>query len=485
MSEEIQLYYDGDGLLVLGEAEALERFIASEDLPSEAQWPLKPSEALNVAGYVAQVGATVAENSGRWMKLTSNSAELIKKYGLMESATDGLKYGVIGGGKHGKIKALTQFEKGTLASPALLAGVGGVMAQFAAQQAMAEITDYLERISAKVDDILRSQKDSYLAKVMAADTVVREAFTIRVAVGGVPEVAWSKIDDVPTIVAEAQAYALLQLDGEATKLEQERNVECLPTLMKETLPKVLEWLAVLAYCEKLKNALSVLELDRVSETNPENLEWYRLALRRARLDRLDRVNQSTNALLNRVNDAAELANEWVLLHPFAGPQTVQASNQLAATVTEFRVQLGIESETQTLEAKQWLDALGDVWDQTLSGAADLVGQTVSVFGGGAEAPKELSSSAMDGSGDTWQIERPVHANDTSERRVPNHRFEHMTERGGVQPHPQKNGRVHNGYTSASGEREDGAEVAKSTNRHQNGLRLSVASGLIVEPVEIE
>ena len=50
-----------------------------------------------------------------------------------------------------------------LTNPAVLAGAAGIMAQFAMQQTMDEITDYLATIDEKLDDVLRAQKDAVLS----------------------------------------------------------------------------------------------------------------------------------------------------------------------------------------------------------------------------------------------------------------------------------------------------------------------------------
>jgi hypothetical protein len=55
-------------------------------------------------------GSGIAANSGRWVKLTKESAELIKKHGLRESKS-GLKTGVVKGSK-GQVKTFVQFVKG-------------------------------------------------------------------------------------------------------------------------------------------------------------------------------------------------------------------------------------------------------------------------------------------------------------------------------------------------------------------------------------
>lgn len=173
---------------------------------------------MSAGAATAQAGSELAAQSGRWVKLTGESAALIRKHGLRESKS-GLKTGVVKGEK-GQIKTFVQFARGpgTLTSPAVLAGAAGVMAQVAMRQTMDEITDYLASIDEKVEDVLRAQKDAVLAKVIGLGLVIEEALTIREHGGKVNEVTWSKVHSAPATIAEAQSYALRQLDALAEKL---------------------------------------------------------------------------------------------------------------------------------------------------------------------------------------------------------------------------------------------------------------------------
>jgi hypothetical protein len=101
-----------------------------------------------------QTGSEIAANSGRWVKLTEESAQRVKQFGLMDTKIPGVKHAMVG--QPGDIKHWIQIVKspGTLATnPAMLAGAAGIMAQIAMQQTMAEITDYLAAIDEKLDDM--------------------------------------------------------------------------------------------------------------------------------------------------------------------------------------------------------------------------------------------------------------------------------------------------------------------------------------------
>jgi hypothetical protein len=81
MDNEIQLISDGDGLAVIGNPMAVERFLVSEGLPSKDLGLQRLGSALSTRAGVAQAGSAVAANSGRWVKLTEESAQLVKKFG--------------------------------------------------------------------------------------------------------------------------------------------------------------------------------------------------------------------------------------------------------------------------------------------------------------------------------------------------------------------------------------------------------------------
>ena len=191
-----------------------------------------------------------------------------------------------------------------LTNPAILAGAAGIMAQLAMQQAMDEITDYLATIDEKVDDVLRAQKDAVLADMIGVDFVIEEAMTIREQVGRVSEVTWSKVQATSVTIARTQAYALRQLDALAEKMEHKTKIGDLAKTSKEAESKVQEWLAVLARCFQLQDAIAVLELDRVLDASPEELDRHRLALRAARQNRLELISRSTERLMARMDAAA-------------------------------------------------------------------------------------------------------------------------------------------------------------------------------------
>lgn len=385
MTDEIQLISDGEGLAVIGDSKAVEAFLAAEGLPSRDLGLPRLRKVMGVGAGGMQAASEIAANSGRWVKLTKESAEAVQKYGLMKTRTRGVSHAMVG--KPGEIKQWIQIAKGPgslAANPAVLSGAAGIMTQLAMQQAMDEITDYLATIDQKLDDVLRAQKDAVLADMIGVDLVIEEAMTVREHVGRVSEVTWSKVQGTGMTIARTQAYALRQLDALADKVESKAKIGDLADASEEAGAKVQEWLAVLARCFQLQDAIAVLEVDRVLDAAPDELDRHRLALRAARQQRMDLISRSTGRLMARLDEAASTANAKVLLHPGKAPAIVRSSNHVATSVIELDGHLGIERDRGMLTTRRWVEAVSDVRDRALESGADV-----------ADAAKRRGGETMD------------------------------------------------------------------------------------------
>ncbi|WP_207457693.1 Clp protease/crotonase-like domain-containing protein [Herbiconiux sp. SYSU D00978] len=398
MSDEIELISDGDGLAVFGDAAAVERFLSSAGVPSkDLQLHQRFGSALNAGASVAQGGSQIAANSGRWVKLTEESAKALKLGKAMKGSSDGVSRAVVTTSK-GKVTKILEFVEpnsvgSLLTNPAMLAGAAGIMAQLAMQQTMEEITEYLKVIDEKVDDILRAQKDSALAEMIGVGMVLDDAMLKREHVGRVSEVTWSSMHGAAQIIATTQAYALRQLDVLAEKMEQKSRVGELAKLSGTAEATVEDWLAVLARCFQLQDGLAVLELDRVLDSSLEDLDRHREAVRAAREKRRDLVSKSTVRLLSRMDAAAAGANQQVLLHPLKAGRVVRSGNEIADDVIVFHRKLGIDGDRSAIEAKPWREAAGDARDDALKvteRTARSVGQfSVKTFEGAKAGTEKL------------------------------------------------------------------------------------------------
>ena len=374
VTDQIELLSDGDGLAVIGSADAVDRFLSAEGLASRDLGLPRVTKLLQTGSATAQVAAQVAENSGRWVKLTKESARLLNELEPMKGSSSDVVRAIVT--QKGKTKAILEFARtpgSMLANPAVLAGAAGLMAQLAMQQAMDEITEYLAVIDEKVDDVLRAQKDAVLAEMIGVELTIDEAMTVRDKVGHVGETTWSKVQATSMTIATVQGYALRQIDALAEKLERKAKLGDVAKASKEAEERVQEWLAVLARCFQLQDAVAVLELDRVLQSASDELEQHRIGLRTARENRQRVIARSTERLMMRLDAAAGMANDKVLLNPVSSRAVVRSSNAVAGSVVTFQTTLGIEPSRQALEARKGLSAAADARDRVLDTGASGLG----------------------------------------------------------------------------------------------------------------
>lgn len=395
MAYEVELINDGDGVAVIGHSTAVEQFLVSQDLPSKELDLRRIGSTLNAAAGAAQAGSGISAESGRWVKLTKESAAAFDKTRKMTGSRDGVSRAIFTG-DNGKIKGILEVVDGPLANPAMLAGVAGVMAQMAMQQTMDEITDYLAVIDAKVDDVLRSQKDAVIADMIGVDFVLDEAMTIRDSVGRVSEITWSKVQATSLAIGRTQAYALKQLTGIAEKLESQNKVNELADVSKQAERTVQEWLAVLAHCFRLQDGIAVLELDRVLDASPDELDDHRQGLQLARQRRLDQLATGTASLLQRMDAAAGTADAKLLLNPMAAPKVLSARNKVHNDVVSFQQLLGIDGDQADLEGRRWRDAALEARDKVLASGTDGLDSAVQVGSNTLESARLATGKAAEG-----------------------------------------------------------------------------------------
>ncbi|MEW1962969.1 hypothetical protein AB0269_10980 [Microbacterium sp. NPDC077644] len=390
---EVELISDGAGLAVIGEERAVEMFLTSQGLEGRDLGIQRLGKAFGGGSAALQAGSEIAANSGRWMKLTEESWKAAQHLPKVTNSTSGHVHATLRA-PNGQFAKNLQFLKSPgamLTNPAMLAGAAGLMAQLAMQQTMDEITDYLAVIDAKVDAVLRAQKDAVLADMIGVELILEEAMTVRTEVGRVSEITWSKVQGTSMTVARTQAYALRQLDALAERLESTAKIGDLAEAAKAAEKQAQEWLAVLAHCFSLQEAIGVLELDRVLDSSPDELDRHRIALRTARAKRLTLISQSTGQLMSRLDSAASAANSKVLLHPTMSPAVVRSSNEVAGAVTEFDARLGIERERDSVETKRWKHAAVETRDSMIKAGTEGIDVAARVGGEAFDHAKGVAS----------------------------------------------------------------------------------------------
>jgi len=364
MTDEIELFCDGEGLAVLGDQTAVKRFLDSEGLRAQSQEfhleRLRP--ALETGSKIAEFVSDISANTGRYVRLTKESAEDVRRFGLMPTSVRGISHAMIG--EPGSISKWIQIEDGPaslLMNPAVLSGVAGIMAQIARQQEVKALKELLVSIDGKLDDLRRGQRDEILAKMDRAVSVISEAMIIRER-GGDRETAWRKVENEVGTIAEVQANALREIEALADKVgdvDDRTRVVFLKKTTNEIESEVGVWLAVLAQCFRLENERAILELDHVLATNTRHWDGHRIGLNEALHEKRDEAVRRTTDLLERLDRAGTVARSNIILHAPAAHSVIDSVNAVNGSLEEFHALLGGESHWKELARIRWKDAIHD------------------------------------------------------------------------------------------------------------------------------
>jgi hypothetical protein len=398
-SGELHLLVDGDGIAFIGAEAAIESFLSSHGLLESARRMdlTRVAPHLSALADVANLAATASAVSSRWIKLTSESARLVREHGLMQSKVEGISHVMVGA--PGKVQSWLQADQGLgslLTNPEVLGSIGGVMAQVASRQAMAEVTDYLVAIDRKLDDVRRAQRDQQLSRMDAAMLAIREAERLRESVGRVSETSWSKVQATNQAILETESYALRQLGNLAEDIESERKVKRLATLSQAAAQEVNVWLAVLGQCSALQDALVDLELDRVFDVEPEEVDGHRLGLSASRQERLRRYTDTSAEMLGRIDAGVQRANARLVWDRTRSEVVIARSNEVGSSVGLFCDLLGVAKNPRSWEART-LGRAASVGSKAVQGTragaplAALAGAAVIVVGKiGADSEDDLA-----------------------------------------------------------------------------------------------
>ena len=383
MADEIELIHDGEGLAVVGNPSAVERFLESKGLLSFArEFHLdRLGSVLNTGSKLAEAASNIAENAGRYLRLTKESAEQVKEFGLMPTKTKGISHAMLG--DPGSINKWLQIEDGPaslLKNPVILSGVAGVMAQLALQQEAQELKQLLGAIDRKLDDVRRRQRDEVFAKMDRVGFVIDEAVAIREH-GGDRETAWDKVKTEVGTIAEVQADALRALEALADKANNQSGVGALAKAIQGIEEEVGVWIAVLARCFQLQNEYAVLELDHVFDTAPASLDGHRFGLDAALQQRRSKIVLTTEHILTRLDQAGGVARENVVLHARAARKIINSINTVSDSIDDFYTPFAIESHREALTSARWRDAVRDP-QQLRNAAAEAAPKVMSVLGVG-------------------------------------------------------------------------------------------------------
>lgn len=369
-ADEVELISDGENLLVVGDKRrAVESFLRTKGLLEKAReislQELGPT--LRSSAELLQTVSEAVANSGLWVKITPESAKAIKEFGLTDSGVPGVAYAMAG--TRGSIKEWLRIDTtagAKAANPAVLSGIAGALSQAARQQEVAQLRQLLGKLDQKLDYVLRGQRDDILGDLAGIEAEIRAALRTAKLEGQLDSLTWSKLSGASLEIRQVQSKAILKLAGIADDLDLHKRIGDLNQHLPQAKNGVQLWLATLARCTAALDELAILEIDHYAAIAPGQVNARRMSLEASRRDDQAELHEGISVLLQRMESAADFANQNKIFHMKAVPVALGSIEETRGLVKRFYVALNIEVDWDSLDPIQWRAAIRE-WPQWRNG----------------------------------------------------------------------------------------------------------------------
>lgn len=342
--DEVVVIASEEGALLLGPEAELTQLNSSDTLS-----PVSPELLRRVSKALTGI-EKYQEQSGRWLKLDAESAKYLQLHGIK---TRDIRAGVIRvkdlpynltSHSGGSLLKHLKFEQTGLLTPAAPIALASMMQQASVERQMEQMQDYLERIDAKLDAVLRFQKDSLAGEIDGIAEVLKEALLVMERTEGVTDTQWATVQQLHGELFKLQGRVLRHLSAIAEKMAQSKTS---PGKVKETFQDTNTdarfWLHELARTVQLQNQMYVLQLKRVDAVEGESADGYTAAVAISREKRASRLVESLSAIASTSHELGDFpllrkAIDW------NSPRAVQEINHLFSQLRDFSKAADLEVE---------------------------------------------------------------------------------------------------------------------------------------------
>ncbi|OFN78938.1 hypothetical protein HMPREF3056_06155 [Corynebacterium sp. HMSC056F09] len=358
---ELTVITGEEGALVIGPESELKRLSDQAELS-----PVTP-QILRRASQVLTGIEDYQKESGRWLKLDAESAAYLKRLGIKPGD---IRAGVIrtkdvgrGVASHngGSLLKHLQFEKAGLLTPAAPMVLASMMQQAAVEKQMEQMQAYLEHIDAKLDEVLRFQKDSLAGEIDGVAEMLAEAALVLEDTAEVTDTQWATIAHLTADLAKLQGQVLRHLRAVAETMARSKTS---PGKVRATFQKTNDdagsWIYELARTVQLQNQMYVLQLSRANAVEGEVAKDYAAAVARARQRRAARLLEDLTSIAHIAHELGSFSTLRKAID-WNSPRAVAEVNHFFAQLRDFAdaANLAVEG-TEGLEPVRRIDAFREL-----------------------------------------------------------------------------------------------------------------------------
>ena len=403
---ELTIITGEEGALVIGPESELKR------LSDKAELSAVSPQLLRRASQVLAGIEDYQKESGRWLKLDAESAAYLKRMGIKPGdiragvvRTKDVGRGVASRNGGSLLKHL-QFEKAGLLTPAAPMVLASMMQQAAVEKQMEQMQAYLEHIDAKLDEVLRFQKDSLAGEIDGVAEMLAEAALVLEDTAEVTDTQWATIAHLTADLAKLQGQVLRHLRAVAETMARSKTS---PGKVRATFQKTNDdagsWFYELARTVQLQNQMYVLQLSRANAVEGEVAKDYAAAVARARQRRAARLLEDLTSIAHIAHELGSFSTLRKAID-WNSPRAVAEVNHFFAQLRDFAdaANLAVEG-TEGLEPVRRIDAARELTASSTARARELTSSGMTMARDAAGAAQQRTAEASESVRQAWGTTR--------------------------------------------------------------------------------
>ncbi|MDP7724192.1 hypothetical protein [Mycobacterium sp. TY814] len=347
-SGEIVVSYHDEGLLIGGDAAAVESYLSRlrETAGRAAQVAGVDSVSLgNVTGLLTGA-ASILGNSGKYVQLHPDSVNALA-HGKLIPGTDGF-HRMMTRGDDGRFLAQLQWREAKL-GPEVMLSAQIIAVQVALKAAIADVEEAVRRVQGKVESVLELAKATRAGDVLGSNLTISRMVDSLERYGSLPNSYWDSVASLgPTLnvtVEQLRDHIRRVLASFDRNLAvQERSKKLRDAIDDNRLGETLSLLVV---AEESLYKWQRLHLARVESTEPEHL--------------LRAIDEARELIAHHLREDADIYRRAKgVLDGFAKADAVEgfrflAVRQLAAHRATLREELDLFAKARRHQVEAWED----------------------------------------------------------------------------------------------------------------------------------
>lgn len=387
---ELSLYVDGTNALVAGDPTAIAELFRKLDVKEETRTNLGSGVADLLAGLAGAAATAMSANvPGNSFHMTPESyARFLELVGSTEE-----KLGIVSGvlrQSDGRIDTIIELVSSSPVNPAVAANVQIMAATLAIRVALKDLDTLVQAVDAKLDTIVRDNRDEALGNVQGTTHVLDKAFGFLEETGRLNDALWDQVSGQAAALAQAHAVALNHLNTIADGLAVKNLGKRVSNAEAAAKGELKHWLVIAAVALTNMVRMDSLEAVRSAHDGSDSTAHSR-HIAKSRERRMASTTAALQTLSDAVSAAVDVDTFTRVTNPVDMTRLYTAGEELQRLLRIFSSNFDMP-EASTIKRTQWHESVMRL-GQKATGA--VTGAAVAVADGVASVPKAIGGAVED------------------------------------------------------------------------------------------